>query len=250
MAKEDIISSLPVEILCKILSFLPTKHAVATTILSKRWNNLHLSLTVLDFKDIIVTNPDACVRFNDGVYSLLVSRDPALPIKAFRFDVNIDNHNHQYINLPPHIPTFTKLINIVLQRGVVYLDLFLGYPRLQILPNTIFTSKTLIILDLANFRLDHEFSSFYLPSLKTLRLQLINFPTYQNFTLLLTDCPILEDLLIAKLYFEYPYSRICDRWKFFSLSNLTIAEVDSSYFHFTLKSLHNVHYLWISIAKV
>ncbi|RZC90343.1 hypothetical protein C5167_031055 [Papaver somniferum] len=47
----DRISELPESITHHILSFLPIKRAASTTILSKRWNNLWLSLPVLDFTE-------------------------------------------------------------------------------------------------------------------------------------------------------------------------------------------------------
>ncbi|KAJ7981730.1 FBD-associated F-box protein [Quillaja saponaria] len=51
VSRPDRITSLPTGILRHILSFLPTKHAVATSILSSRWKNLWVSVPNLDFDD-------------------------------------------------------------------------------------------------------------------------------------------------------------------------------------------------------
>ncbi|KAD3337887.1 hypothetical protein R6Q59_027379 [Mikania micrantha] len=53
----DRISRLPDDVLCHILSFLPTKHAVATSILSSRWVNLWSFLTIIDLDDSLYLNP-------------------------------------------------------------------------------------------------------------------------------------------------------------------------------------------------
>ncbi|KNA14424.1 hypothetical protein SOVF_107330, partial [Spinacia oleracea] len=53
---EDRISSLPDEVLGRVLSLLPTKYAVATTVLSSKWNNLYKLSTTLDFDDSISFN--------------------------------------------------------------------------------------------------------------------------------------------------------------------------------------------------
>lgn len=45
----DRISALPSEVLCHILSFLPTNYAVRTTLLSKRWKNIWTSVPNLYF---------------------------------------------------------------------------------------------------------------------------------------------------------------------------------------------------------
>ncbi|CAN6694058.1 unnamed protein product [Malus baccata var. baccata] len=47
----DRISALPSEVLCHILSFLPTNYAVRTTVLSKRWKNIWTSVPNLYFCD-------------------------------------------------------------------------------------------------------------------------------------------------------------------------------------------------------
>ena len=48
---EDRISKLPDDILTHILSFLPTKDAIGTIVLSKRWNDLWTFMINLDFDD-------------------------------------------------------------------------------------------------------------------------------------------------------------------------------------------------------
>ncbi|KAK7251785.1 hypothetical protein RIF29_35304 [Crotalaria pallida] len=49
--EKDRISSLLDEVLCHILSFLPTKEAVVTSAVSKRWYPLWRSVTELDLSD-------------------------------------------------------------------------------------------------------------------------------------------------------------------------------------------------------
>ncbi|KAK2387729.1 FBD-associated F-box protein [Trifolium repens] len=242
----DIISNLPDAVLCHILSFLETRQAVATSILSKRWKHLWLSVTVLDFSNTHVTNQEANFLFNDFVYSVLLSRDSAIPIKIFRLFVVY--HYTQPVNL--RIPSFAKWINFVQQRGVEYLDLRVGTGS-SILPINIFSCTTLVVLKLNFFLVDPRFSSvlLLLPSLKTLHFQFIRFPNHQDFMLLLAQCPNLEDLRVTDIYFyDEEDSRSCDKWKNFTLSKLTKADVDSSYFDFPMKALHNVQFLSMCIS--
>jgi hypothetical protein len=248
--EEDIISTLPDAILCHILSFLETKHAIATTILSKRWKNLFLSVPVLHFH-ITVTNQNAYLRFNDFVYSVLLSRDPALPIKTFYLDFTY--YDHQILN--PHYPmdTITKWIKFVAQRGLQYLDLCVeldteDYP---ILPITILSCSTLVVLKLIGFIVEEtSFSSVSLPSLKTLHLDNIWFARLRDFMLFLIGCPLLEDLFIFNVLFDSEESLTCDEWKNFCLTNLTRADIDCFHCHFPLKAVHNVHSLRLEIDKV
>jgi uncharacterized protein (DUF488 family) len=57
-AEIDRLSQLPCEILVNILSFLPSKEAVATCALAKRWVYLHFRVTTLFLSDKNVTEQE------------------------------------------------------------------------------------------------------------------------------------------------------------------------------------------------
>ncbi|PNX81420.1 F-box/LRR-repeat protein, partial [Trifolium pratense] len=247
MAEEDIISTLPDAIICHILSFLETKHAVTTSILSKRWKNLYLSVPVLYF-DTTVTNQNEYIRFNDFVYSVLLSRDPALPINTFFLYFTYDNHQI----LSPHCPmdTITRWLKFVAQRGLQYLHLYVGTVAFPELPISILTCSTLVVLNLECFSVEETFSPVALPSLKTLHLENIWFPKLRDFMFFLNGCPILEDLFTFNVLFDSEESLTCDEWKTFCLTNLTRADIDCFRNHFPLKAVHNVVSLRLPIDQV
>ncbi|XP_058736894.1 F-box/FBD/LRR-repeat protein At5g53840-like [Vicia villosa] len=250
----DRISTLPEAIICHILSFLQTKQSAATSILSKRWKNIWLSVPVLDFRPTRITDATTNFRFNDFVYSVFISRDPALPIKSFSLHVK---YKCGYINTTgfPLIPSFTKWLNYVLQRGVEHLTLDVATPGgLPLLPISIFTCRTLVVLHLTVFWVQYSFSSVELPLLKTLNLEFITFPEDVDFMLLLDGCPILEKLFISNVFSNCQEDSLIssNKWKNFSLGNLIVADVadvDFSYFRFPFQALQNVRSLSIKIAK-
>ncbi|KAL6560624.1 hypothetical protein OROGR_004183 [Orobanche gracilis] len=55
---EDRVSGLPDSILSQILSFLPTKLAAATSVLSTRWRYLFLDVPKIDIDESMILNPD------------------------------------------------------------------------------------------------------------------------------------------------------------------------------------------------
>ncbi|KAK2430429.1 F-box/FBD/LRR-repeat protein [Trifolium repens] len=105
----DRISNLPNDILCHILSFLPTKLAFTTTVLSKRWKlPLFKLLTTFHFDDESFSNKMAFPRFIDIVMLF------ALPIKTFhlKFLEYLETYNVYYIEEQGEgvrLKTLTKL---------------------------------------------------------------------------------------------------------------------------------------------
>ncbi|TKY66139.1 F-box/FBD/LRR-repeat protein [Spatholobus suberectus] len=82
----DKISALPDAVLSHILSFLPTKIAVATSVLSKRWKPLWRSVPTLNFDDLDDTydfDKETYSRFVQLVYAVFLSRDLQQPIQTF-----------------------------------------------------------------------------------------------------------------------------------------------------------------------
>ncbi|XP_058753055.1 FBD-associated F-box protein At5g22730-like [Vicia villosa] len=240
----DILSALPDEVVCHILSFLQTKDAVATSILSKRWNHLWRSVLVLNFPDTILYHQDAYFRFTDIICSVLVS---VTPIKDFKISLM---YTYSQEDLTLDVPGFYDWIDFLVERGVEKLDLYLwlGMPGVPDIPDTILTCKTLVSLKLRFFSINFTFPSLQLPSLKTLDLEFIFCQIDENFMLLLAGCPILDKLIISKIWGFH--SQSTNKWEKFSLTNLTQASIDSTYFHFPLEPLHNVHSLSISTAKM
>lgn len=236
-SKVDKISSLPDEILFRILSFVSTKEAVATSVLSKRWTNLWHYLPNIDFTDIRVNTVESNLRFNEFVYSVLVSRDASGSRFIDSFHLNIQ-YSDSHLAYNKEFPNLTKWVNSVVQRGLKYLHLrlrvplpdhFSGYPYFPKLPISIFTCKTLVSLNLSWFRVDgFSFTSvgFEFPSLKTLSLRLIKFSEVRDFMLLLAGCPILEDLHVALVFFYYEEdSHTVQEFKSLTLPKLTKADV-------------------------
>ena len=250
----DVISSLPDGILCHILSSLPTKQVVATSVLSKRWK--HQWRSVLDInltnsickeygeycEEIKLDTQSALYSFNEFVYSILLKLDS---IKSFHLKVGYGSSSLGLRGFS----SVVKWVDHVVQCGVESLRLYLFTYIDMKLPVNILNCKTLVVLDLVSFNAK-SFSSVRLPSLKILRLELCSFLNDRDLVLLLAGCPILEDLHAEHLKFSLKDSFTHQECESLSLSKLTKAEMPYTYCHFPLKALHNVEKLHIELNKV
>ncbi|XP_058772407.1 FBD-associated F-box protein At3g52670-like isoform X2 [Vicia villosa] len=179
---EDRISSLPDEVISHILSFLPTKLAATTSILSKRWNPLWLSVPTLNFDDKTSQNIESFLKF---VSSALLSRDITLPIQSFHLKcVNASKRRHSL--------DINAFFDAVAQRRVQNVSLRLTI-RVNV-PPSLFTCRTLVVLHLRKIKVNHLSKlDVDFPLLKTLSLSYINFERIDYLPVLLYGCPVLEE---------------------------------------------------------
>ncbi|XP_058760939.1 F-box/FBD/LRR-repeat protein At1g51370-like [Vicia villosa] len=242
ISEEDKISRLPDEILSHILSFLTTKKAVRTSLLSKRWTDLWQSCDTIDFTDILVHCNRTNRRCNKLVESVLATTD-SRSINTFLLEIL---YGHPHFAYKVSFRNVVKWVNkIVLQHQLKNLCLHLDVDEyddednnedehfLPKLPNCIFTCKTLVSLDLRRFRVQgFNFSSdgFGFPLLKTLHLDDVEFPKGRDFLLLLSGCPILEDLKLFHVYLEcwFNESVILKEFESLSLPKLTRTDIIES----------------------
>jgi len=247
----DVISSLPDAIICHILSFLPTKQVVATSVLSKRWKHHWRSVPDIDLTDdqdvqqtdaIELDDRDSLSPFNEFVDSVLIKLDS---IKSFRLKVGYNGSDLAYLGFPKVVDWLDQVV----KRGVerILLTLFSGVGMK--LPVSILNCKTLVELNLFSFNVK-GFSSVRLPSLKILHLEECTFLNARDLVFLLAGCPILEDLHTFGIEFLSEDSLTYTECESLSLSKLTKAEMPFTYCHFPLKALHNVEKLHIEINQV
>lgn len=83
--EEDRLSSLPDEIIQRVLSFVDAVSAVQTSVLSKRWKNLWTSLSVLNFDSSSFDDPFLFQCFIDNFMS---HRDASSNVYAIKFVCN------------------------------------------------------------------------------------------------------------------------------------------------------------------
>ncbi|XP_045807809.1 FBD-associated F-box protein At5g56370-like [Trifolium pratense] len=242
----DKISTLPDDILRRILSFLTTKEAVSTIILSKRWTHLCHHVPNLRFTNIKLNSVQSILRFNQSVYSVLLSRQlsGSNSINDFHLHIQYGNPNHGHIHGFPHV---IKWIKFFVQRGLQYLHLDIGtdvYTNSKF-PISIFTYTTLVSLNLCGFYIKFSSNGFQFPSLKTLHLMTVTFSEVKDFVLLIAGCPILEDLDVLGLTCNHKDSLTIQEYKSLRFPRLTRASIREIFCDFPAKTISNSEFLSI-----
>ncbi|KAI3455318.1 hypothetical protein Pfo_011981 [Paulownia fortunei] len=202
----DRISNLPNEVLCHILSFLPTKYAVATSILSTKWKDLFPLIPNLRLRldDTLLLHPESAsgtylisfMNFADRLLNVTLCGVPyiyAFCLICQKFD------DGQYI---------ANWIHAALRLNVKRMDL-----RIRRLKNSNFLLDSLFGCNIVSLNLLLDFADdapecrFSLPNLKMLSVQYMKFSAAN---VLLACCPLLEYLVVYNCYC-YPGEmlRIC-----------------------------------------
>ncbi|XP_057440208.1 probable FBD-associated F-box protein At1g32375 [Lotus japonicus] len=264
---DDRISRLSDELLCHILSFLPTQQAVATSVLSKRWLPLWISVPVLDYDN--VSNREPSHSFERLIYATILARDRAQPITTFRLKYKP--------RVREHVKDVNVWVNTAIRRGIQNLEIKLVLepetdsdtdfeadfdsetedevlPEIRLSCSRIFSCKTLVVLKLKAVSLAASFS-FELPSLKSLHLSHVKFDKGQYLIEILYGCPMLEDLKTRNL--DYGTGSICEK-RFKILPKLARADMDFSWLEtedgnnlkIILKAISNVEFLTIDLIGV
>ncbi|KAJ1688804.1 hypothetical protein LUZ63_012959 [Rhynchospora breviuscula] len=178
----DRISSLPDDVLTLILSFLRTRDAVRTCVLSKRWKNIWASPSVLNF-DFEYFKPDDVQKFDQFVIGVLKNRGPS--------DLDTLIYRGRFICKPSMrwLPKAVRLMPRVIIFNITVVDKFR-------FPDSVFSCASLENLELTYCSYGRSIirpKSVALSSLKTLKLGFIRLEENLMQKLFL-GCPALENL--------------------------------------------------------
>ncbi|GAU26529.1 hypothetical protein TSUD_361620 [Trifolium subterraneum] len=225
--EEDRLSSLTDDILHQILSFSPTKDAVKTGVLSKRWYRLwRTCINNLYFTNINLEDRSSVLDFDcflSQIYYVHLFESNLIN----RFYVDIQYSADPADIISHSIPGLSQWTKYAAGAGVKFLHLLLNYVHVKSFP---FTGKV-------------DF-----PQLKTLHLEDINFKTHSLFMLFLAGCPVLEDLKVANVFFLEKTDEDDQVSASLNLSNLIRADITNCCFRFPIKTLFNLEFLRIQLS--
>lgn len=188
---DDLISDLPESIIESILTKLPIRDAVKTSVLSSRWRYRWASMTNLVFDD---RSAGSCTDRN------VIQKGVVNFIFKFLFLQNGPIHkfslSSSYLQSSPDIYQWLLFVS---RKDVKELVIELGEDEWFRAPSCLFSLKNLVRLDLVRCELDRppEFKGF--TQLKHLILQQVLIPP-DDVECLISSCPLLENLTLS--YFD------------------------------------------------
>ncbi|XP_039037385.1 F-box protein At4g22280-like [Hibiscus syriacus] len=183
-AKYEGLDSLPDSILCHILSFLPSRDAARTSVLSPKWRYFFTSsLTTLDFDDCL-----------DG---MCLTKNSMKNFKVF-VDKFFFNPNHLRLEC---FRVNDLWLYAALWRGVKEVEVDLANGACLILLHLLFTCTSLLKLELYIHSWKMKVpNKLNLPKLRTLYLSDMSFEEGLSIRRLISTCPVLEDFDLCHCY--------------------------------------------------
>ncbi|KAH7845151.1 hypothetical protein Vadar_026508 [Vaccinium darrowii] len=188
----DIISSLPVNVLHHILSFLSTKDAIRTSILSTKWEYLWTSIANIDLKEErYPSRKKEGWSFLDFVDRVLLLHD-ASDIKSLSIE------SCELVN-SAHVSSWVSTSK---RHNIEELNLCLPSEAQIVLPCCLFTCQSLVVLKLwMNGALEVP-SLIQFSNLKTLKLSELTFSDDNSTQHLFSSCPVLQEVALVNCRWE------------------------------------------------
>ncbi|KAK0599156.1 hypothetical protein LWI29_002827 [Acer saccharum] len=192
----DRLSALHDSILYYILSFLPTKYVVQTSILGKRWLNLWTSLPYLNFDTESITGATGMVSLRESKKILnFVNKFLQCHVESSIIRFRLSSHRCAFDS-----SEISSWISTAVSGGVEELDirtffiLDCPYPTMYRLPRCLLNCNSLVKLKLS-LGIWLPFTDFFcFPKLKSMYLQQVI--VAKNFYHQLLNCPNLENLVL------------------------------------------------------
>ncbi|KAK2434541.1 F-box/LRR-repeat protein [Trifolium repens] len=191
------ISDLPEGVLLHILSLLPTKDVVRTSVLATKWRHLWTDLSVFDFK---IPNPryESNNQNQNSVNCLL-----DLVGRLLRKSNCVERLCIDIFEIAVDADTISSLISSASKHKVQYLKLSLGDKIGKfVLPHCFSAFESLNELCLGlKFTLSIP-SDICFPSLKKLVVSDVTFANEKSVQQLFSGCPVLQELTLYNCYWE------------------------------------------------
>lgn len=194
MSGRDRISELPEHLITQILSYLPTKDSVKTSVVATQWKSLWLNVPGLDLNcsnfpheedEVVLSFVDRFLEFNSE------ARLSKVKVKPSHLEIN---------GLTDRIGTAVNLgaQHVDVESSVFYRDAnTLEYPCVEFMPLNLFTSKTLVSLKLTYSGL-RDPGFVFMPRLRFMELLGVFWQDTMNVEKLVSGCPVLEELTLLR----------------------------------------------------
>ncbi|KAG5551562.1 hypothetical protein RHGRI_009835 [Rhododendron griersonianum] len=189
----DIISSLPENVLHHILSFLSTKDAIRSSVLSTKWKYLWTSIANIDLKETYhLAGEKEDGSFLDFVERVLLLHD-ASDIKSLTLS------SYQLVDSS----RVNSWISASIRHNIKELHLSLHWKTQPVLPCCLFTCQSLVVLKLSimDWALKVPCSTQFW-NLKTLELSHVTFSDDNSTQHLFSSCPVLQELALLNCGWE------------------------------------------------